>query len=431
MTLGLLILLVVFTTLLVIQTPIAFVIGVATIAGAWALGYENVVITIGRDLAGGLDNFALLAIPFFILAGELMGAGGLARRLIDFAAAIAGRFRGGLPLVNTLTCMFFGAISGSATAAVSSIGSTMIPEMNRKGYPKDFNIAVTVSSATTGLLIPPSNVMIVYAVVASNVSIGALFLAGILPGVLMGVLIMAACLVLTRNRPNGATTSAAPPLISSTARALPSLMLVFFVLGGILGGIFTATEASAVAVLWAFLLGAVFYREIPLKMLPRLVLNAGRTTGIVMLLIATSLAMSRLLTTEQIPMEVSSALLGLSRDPTVIMLTIVLILLLVGTFMDMTPAILVFTPIFLPVAAGLGVHPVHFGVLMIANLCIGLCTPPVGSCLFLGCTVGGSNIMSVSRAMLPFYAVMIAGMLVIVYVPSISMWLPRLLGMVR
>jgi tripartite ATP-independent transporter DctM subunit len=303
--------------------------------------------------------------------------------------------------------------------------------MNRKGYPKDFNIAVTVSSATTGLLIPPSNVMIVYAVVASNVSIGALFLAGILPGVLMGVLIMAACLVLTRNRPNGATTSAAPPLISSTARALPSLMLVFFVLGGILGGIFTATEASAVAVLWAFLLGAVFYREIPLKMLPRLVLNAGRTTGIVMLLIATSLAMSRLLTTEQIPMEVSSALLGLSRDPTVIMLTIVLILLLVGTFMDMTPAILVFTPIFLPVAAGLGVHPVHFGVLMIANLCIGLCTPPVGSCLFLGCTVGGSNIMSVSRAMLPFYAVMIAGMLVIVYVPSISMWLPRLLGMVR
>jgi tripartite ATP-independent transporter DctM subunit len=430
MSLGLLILIVVFATLLVSQTPVAFVIGVATIASAWALGYENVLVTVGRDMAGGLDNFALLAIPFFILAGELMGAGGLARRLIDFAAALVGRFRGGLAMVNVLTCMFFGAISGSATAAVSSIGSTLIPEMNRKGYPKDFNIAVTASAATTGLLIPPSNVMIVYAVVASDVSIGALFLAGIVPGILLGLLIMAACVLLSGSGHQRTATDTVPPLPRSAVRALPSLLLVFFVLGGILGGIFTATEASAVAVLWAFMLTVVIYREIPLKQLPHLVLNAGRTTGIVMLLIAASLAMSRLLTTEHVPLMVSNALLALSTNPMVIVLTMIVILLVVGTFMDMTPAILVFTPIFLPVAAGLGIHPVHFGIFMIANLCIGLCTPPVGTCLFLGCSVGHSNIVSVSRAMLPFYAVMTMGMLLIAYFPSFSLWLPRLFGLV-
>ena len=431
MSLGLLILLVVFVTLLLLQTPIAFVIGVSTVLAAWALGYENVMITVGRDLAGGLDSFALLAIPFFILAGELMGAGGLARRLIDFAAALVGRFRGGLALVNTLTCMFFGAISGSATAAVSSIGSTLIPEMNRQGYPKDFNIAVTASAATTGLLIPPSNVMIVYAVVASNVSIGALFLAGIVPGILVGLLIMGACLILSGTGRYGTAADTVPPLVRSALRALPSLLLVLFVLGGILGGIFTATEASAVAVLWAGGLSVLIYREIPLRALPGLILRAGRTTGTVMLLIAVSLAMSRLLTTEHVPLSVSNALLALSQNPVMTLLTIIIILLVVGTFMDMTPAILVFTPIFLPVVTELGVHPVHFGIVMIANLCIGLCTPPVGTCLFLGCSVGQSNILAVSRAMLPFYAAMTLGMLLIAYIPALSLWLPRLFGLVR
>jgi tripartite ATP-independent transporter DctM subunit len=431
MSVGLAILIVVFVALLLLETPIAFVIGIASVLAAFALGYEQVLVSVARDLGNGLDNFALLAIPFFILAGDLMGAGGLARRLIDLAAAIVGRFKGGLALVNTLTCMLFGAISGSAAAAVSSIGSTLIPEMNRKGYPKDFNIAVTVSAATTGLLIPPSNVMIVYAVVASNVSIGALFMAGIVPGVLVGLMLMAVCLILSRARGYGATATASPPLLRSAARAFPSLLLIVFVLGGILGGIFTATEASAVAVLWAFLLSVVFYREIPLLALPGVLLRSARTTGIVMLLVAASQVMSRILTQEQVPQVVSHALLALSQNPLLILLTINLILLIVGTVMDMTPAILVFTPIFLPVAISLGLDPVHFGIVLIANLCIGLCTPPVGTCLFLGCSVGKSNIVAVSRAMLPFYAAMVLALLLITYVPSFSLWLPKAIGVLK
>ncbi|MBA4146537.1 MAG: TRAP transporter large permease [Verrucomicrobia bacterium] len=428
---GILILVVVFAALLLLQTPIAFVIGIAAVLAAFALGYDSVLLSVARDLGNGLDSFALLAIPFFILAGDLMGAGGLARRLIDFAAALVGRTRGGLALVNTLTCMFFGAISGSAAAAVSSIGSTLIPEMNRNGYPKNFNIAVTVSAATTGLLIPPSNVMIVYAVVATNISIGALFMAGIVPGILIGFLIMVVCVILSGSNNYGSALGTVPPLFRSAVRAFPSLLLIVFVLGGILGGIFTATEASAVAVLWAFLLGVIFYREIPLKALPQVLLKSGRTTGIVLLLVAASLAMSRILTQEQVPQMVSNALLGLSNNPLLILLTINLILLVVGTFMDMTPAILVFTPIFLPVAIQLGIDPVHFGIILIANLCIGLCTPPVGTCLFLGCSVGRSNIMSVSRAMLPFYGAMVVGLLLITFIPWLSLWLPKLLGLLK
>jgi tripartite ATP-independent transporter DctM subunit len=431
MTLGLGILLVLFLVLLLLETPVAFVIAVASVLAAWGLGYESVLAGVARDLVNGLDSFALLAIPFFILAGDLMGAGGLARRLIDFAAALVGRFNGGLALVNTLTCMLFGAISGSASAAVSSIGSTLIPEMNRNGYPKDFNIAVTACAATTGLLIPPSNVMIVYAVSASNVSIGSLFMAGVLPGILIGLCIMGVCLFLSGRGGYGAGLTKTPPIAESTWRALPSLLLVIFVLGGILGGIFTATEASAVAVLWAFLLSVVFYREIPLKKLPSIIINSGRTTGIVMLLVGASQVMSRILTQEQVPQAVSDALLGLSSNPIMILLTINLILLLVGTVMDMTPAVLVFTPIFLPVAIALGVDPVHFGIILIANLCIGLLTPPVGTCLFLGCTVGRSNIMSVSRAMIPFYIAMVGSLLLITYVPWISLWLPKLTGTLK
>lgn len=428
---GLAILVVSFAALLILGTPIGFVIGLSSIFAAWALGYTDVMMSVARDLGNGLDNFALLAIPFFVLAGDLMGAGGLARRLIDLASALIGRLPGGLGLVNTLTCMLFGAISGSSAAAVSSIGSTMIPEMQRAGYPRNFSISVTVASATTGLLIPPSNVMIVYAVVASNVSVGALFMAGVVPGVLVGIALMTTCFILSVRGGFGRSSGVTPPpVVRSTTRALPSLLLVVFVLGGILGGVFTATEASAVAVLWAFLLGVVFYREIPVRALPGIVLGSARTTGIVMFLVAASQVMSRILTQEQVPQAVSDALLGLSDNPLVILLTINLILLVVGTFMDMTPAVLVFTPIFLPVAASLGLDPVHFGILLIANLCIGLCTPPVGTVLFLGCSVGRSDVLSVSRAMLPFYVAMFVALMAITYVPELSLWLPRLLGLV-
>jgi tripartite ATP-independent transporter DctM subunit len=434
---GLAILIVVFGALLALGTPIAFVIGISSVLAAWALGYTDVLLTVARDMSNGLDNFALLAIPFFILAGDLMGAGGLARRLIDLAAAIVGRFRGGLGLVNTVTCMLFGAISGSSAAAVSSIGSTLIPEMNRNGYPQNFNIAVTVSAATTGLLIPPSNVMIVYAVVASNISVGALFMAGVLPGMVVGLGIGAMCVALSvaggygRARGRDAAAVALPPFVRSAVRAFPSLLLIVFVLGGILGGIFTATEASAVAVLWALLLGVGFYREIPVRALPALLVRSARTTGIVMLLVGSSQVMSRILTQEQVPATVSHALLGLSDNPLMILLTINIILLIVGTFMDMTPAVLVFTPVFLPVALTIGMDPIHFGIVLIANLCIGLCTPPVGAVLFLGCSIGKSDIMSVSRAMIPFYVVMVAALMLITYVPWLSLWLPRAIGVMR
>ncbi|MCU0752703.1 MAG: TRAP transporter large permease [Akkermansiaceae bacterium] len=431
MSIGLAVLLVVFAVLLLLNTPVAIIIGVATVMAAWALGHDAVIITMAREMANGLDSYPLLAIPFFVLAGDLMGSGGLARRLIDLAASLVGRFRGGLALVNTLTCMLFGAISGSSLAAISSVGGTLIPEMNRKGYGRDFNIALTATAATTGLLIPPSNVMIVYAVVASNVSIGALFLAGVFPGILVGLLIMTTALVHCIKRGYGGSAAAIaelPKFRSALWRATPSLLLVFFVLWGILGGVFTATEASAVAVVWAFALAVICYREIPFSALPALIIGSARTTGVVLLLVAASQAMSRLLTREQVPQLVSETLLGFSADPLTILITINLILLVVGIFMDMTPAVLVFTPIFLPVATGLGMDPIHFGILMIANLCIGLCTPPVGTCLFLGCSVGNSNIARVSMAMIPFYLAMIAGLAAITAWPALSLWLPKALG---
>ncbi|MFV0336651.1 MAG: TRAP transporter large permease, partial [Chthoniobacterales bacterium] len=326
--------------------------------------------------------------------------------------------------------MLFGAISGSAVAAVSSIGSTLIPEMNRKGYDRDFNIAVTASAATTGLLIPPSNIMIVYALVAGNVSVAALFFAGILPGVLMGLGIMGVAFLLCKTRGYGKIESNSanqPRLGTSFLGAFPSLLLIIIVLGGILGGIFTATEASAIAVLWSFLLGVLFYREIKISQLGSIVLRAAKTTGIVLFLVASSYAMSRLLTQEQVPQQVSAGLLNLSQNPILILLIINATLLVVGVFMDMTPAVLIFTPIFLPIMISLGIDPVHFGIIMIANLSIGLLTPPVGTCLFVGTGVGGSNIIRVSRAMLPFYIVMIAVLLLITYCAQVSLFLPQLL----
>ncbi|ADE53479.1 TRAP transporter large permease [Coraliomargarita akajimensis] len=424
------IMLVCFVALLCLRVPIAFVLGAVTVVTAIALDYNNISLTIASDLANGIDSFALLAIPFFILAGELMGSGGLARRLIELATVLVGRLPGGLALVNTLTCMLFGAISGSSVAAVSSIGGTLIPEMNRKGYDRDFNIAVTASAATTGLLIPPSNIMIVYALVAGNVSVAALFLAGILPGVVIGSGIMLVAFILCKTRGYGkrsdADTAEQPSILHALLGAFPSLLLIVIVLGGILGGIFTATEASAIAVLWAFLLGVVFYREIKPAELIGITLRASRTTAVVLFLVASSYAMSRLLTQEQVPQQVSAALLELSQNPILILLIINLTLLAVGVFMDMTPAVLIFTPIFLPIGISLGIDPVHFGIIMIANLCIGLLTPPVGTCLFVGAGVGKSDIVRVSRAMLPFYFVMVAALLLITYWAPLSMTLPNL-----
>lgn len=432
MDLQVLILLLSFVALLLLNVPVAVCIGVATVLTMYSLGEVPTAYITAQRVSTGISSFPLLAIPFFILAGVLMGAGGMARRLMDFASALVGGFHNGLSYVNTITCMLFGAVSGSAVAAVSSIGTFMIPEMERAGYKREYSVALTTTSATTGLLIPPSNVMIVYAVVAGNVSIAALFMAGIIPGVLIGLSLMAAAWWTQRGKltakPGHAT---AGEMFRQFLRAIPSIALIFIVLGGILGGVFSATEASAVAALYALILGVVFYREVRIKDLPGILLQSAKTTAIVMFLVGASQAMSWVLSYEMIPQAVSEAMIALSDSPLVILLIINVLLLLVGVFMDMTPAIVIFAPIFLPVVAGFDMHPVHFGIILIANLCIGLCTPPVGTCLFVGCGVGGTTIARVMRPLMPMFLAMLIGLMLITYVPALSLWLPELLGQIK
>ena len=428
MDIQIIILVVGFIVLLAMDVPIAIAIGLATMLTMLSLGDVRTCDTIAQRMSSGIGKFPLLAIPFFILAGILMGEGGMARRLIDFASALVGRFAGGLSYVSTLACMMFGAISGSATAAVSSIGAFMIPEMTKKGYDLNFSVAVTTTSATTGLVIPPSNIMIVYAVV-TNVSVASMFLAGVLPGIVIGLAIMAVSVLFSVRRGYGALGKApAEEIFRTFWGALPSLLLIVIVLAGILGGVFSATEAAAIAVLYAFILAVFVYREVKVTELPRIFLQCGITTAMIMLLIGTSQGMSWILAYQSIPQNVSAALLGLSDNPIIILLIINAVLLFVGTFMDMTPAVLIFTPIFLPVVVGLGMDPVHFGIVMIVNLCIGICTPPVGTCLFVGCAVGKTSIAEVTRPMIPFFIAMIAALVLITYWPALSMWLPELFG---
>lgn len=426
-----LLLVLVFALLLIMDVPIAVSIALATFVAVLAEGTDPTVL-VASKMANGVNSFALLAIPFFILSGHLMGRGGMARRLIDFAGALVGFLPGGLAYVNTLTCMLFGSISGSAAAAVSSVGGFMIPEMNRKGFSKEFNVAVTTTAATTGLMIPPSNIMIVYSVAAGSVSIAAMFMAGVLPGILSGLCIMAVCGYFAyRNGYPCEERSSLGEILVSFKRAILSLLLIIIVMGGILGGVFTATEAAAIAVVYAFFLSVVVYREVKFKDLKELLLKTGITTSVVMLLIGASSGMSWIMTMANIPQTISSGLLGLWDSPFLILLSINVLLLMVGTFMDMTPAVLIFTPIFLPVAISLGMHPVHFGIMLIANLCIGLCTPPVGSCLFIGCGVGKTSIARVTRTMIPFFLAMIAALLITTYVPRLSLWLPVTTGQIK
>ena len=433
-----LVLVVSFFTLLVMNAPVAVAIAGSSLLAICAHG-GDAGFTVAQRMANGVNSFPLLAIPFFILSGYLMGRGGLARRLIDFAALFVGKLPGGLSYVNVFTCMLFGSISGSAAAAVSSIGGFMIPEMNKEGYDRDFNVAVTATAATTGLLIPPSNCMIVYSVAAGSVSIAAMFMAGILPGIAVGLCIVVASAILCLRHGYGkklaaavGQTQAARPQYTHWQicwRAIPSLLLVVVIIGGILAGVFSATEAAAIAVLYAFLLSCVFYREIPFRELPGICLQTGLTTAVVMLLIAASSAMSWIMTVANIPQSVSQALLGLSNNPVVVLLTINVLLLVVGTFMDMTPAILIFTPILLPVVRELGMSDIQFGIVLIANLCIGLCTPPVGTCLFIGCGVGKTTIAQVTVKALPFFLAMVVALMLITFIPWLSQGIPQLCGL--
>ncbi|MFB6249436.1 MAG: TRAP transporter large permease [Salinibacter sp.] len=427
--LPVLILLGVFVVTLAIGVPVAFCLGLSTTAALLVgIGPVAVVTTVAQRMAASLNSFPLLAIPFFILAGELMNRGGMAQRLVDFAKGLVGTLPGGLAYVNVVASMLFGAISGSAAAAASAVGGFMAPQMAEEGYDKSFSAAVNSTAATTGLLIPPSNILIVYSLASGGVSIAALFLAGYLPGLLVGLGLMAVAGYWSFRADY--PTSERLPLRTVLWRfldALPSLFMLIVVIGGIVAGIFTATEAAAVAVLYALLL-AFTYRAIGVGELPDILLSTVRTTAIVMLLIATSIALSWMLSFENIPQIISEGLLGLTESRIAILLLMNLILLVVGTFMDMTPAVLIFTPLFLPIATSLGIDPVHFGMILVLNLCVGICTPPVGTVLFVGAAVGDTTISRMIRPMLPLYGAMVAALLLVTFFPSISLWLPALFG---
>lgn len=418
-----------FLLLLITGVPVAYCIGISSVITLLLnISLLPALTTFAQRMATGLDSFTLLAIPFFVLSGQLMNQGGIARRLIDLAKALVGRLPGGLAYVNVLACMLFGAISGSAVAATSAIGTIMSPRMKEEGYTPEYGAAVNITSSTTGLIIPPSNILIVYSLASGGTSIAALFLAGYVPGILVGLLLMVvAGYVAYRHRYGLNKKAGQGSLIMKLLDALPSLLLLVVVIGGIIAGIFTATEASAIAVLYTLVLTGI-YREITLKDLPGILLKAVSTTSVVMLLIATSMGMSWVMSFEHIPQNVSMALLNLSENPIVILLVINAILLFVGTFMDMTPAVLIFTPIFLPVVTEIGMDPVQYGIMMILNLCVGVCTPPVGTALFVGCSVADISITKVIKPILPFYLVMIVTLLLVTFIPGLALWLPEVFG---
>jgi tripartite ATP-independent transporter DctM subunit len=425
------VLLLVFAVLLAAGVPIAFTLGLAAFAAlAVSLDPGSASTVLAQRLATGLDSFALLAIPFFILSGNLMNRGGIAARLVDLAKVIVGRLPGGLAYVNVLANMLFGAVSGSAAASAAANGGFMAPLMKREGYDRDFGAAVNISSAVTGLLIPPSNVMVVYSLASGGVSIAALFVAGYVPGILLGLVLMVVGGMIAQRRgyPVGERIGAAPAWRILRA-ALPCLALVLVVMGGIILGWFTPTEASAVAVLYTFILAVLVYREVKWRDLPRLVTDSAATTAVVLLLIGASMGLSWVMSSANLPQAVTSLLLGLTEDKLLLLLLINVLLLLVGTFMDMTPAVLIFTPILLPVVQKFGMDPIHFGLMMIFNLCIGLCTPPVGSVLFVGCSVARTTLRNVLRPLLPFFAAMVIVLLLVTYVPALSLWLPSVLGL--
>jgi tripartite ATP-independent transporter DctM subunit len=419
-----------FAFLLFLGVPVSFSIGIATITTMLlSISSGPALTTVAQRMATGLDSFALLAIPFFILSGQLMNRGGIARRLIAFARVLVGRFPGGLAFVNIMAAMLFGSISGSAVASSAAIGGFMVPMMKKEGYDLNYSAAVNITSATTGLIIPPSNVLIVYSLASGGVSIGALFVAGYFPGIIIGLslMVVAGVIAYRRKYPIGQKIN----LKDAGLRfldAVPSLFLIILVIGGIVAGYFTATEASAIAVLYTLILSVLIYREVKWKELPKILLNSASTTAIVMLLIGVSMGMSWIISYENIPQNISAALMAISDSRVIILLIINLFLLLVGTFMDITPAVLIFTPIFLPVVVQLGVNPIHFGIIMVLNLSIGLCTPPVGSVLFIGCGIAGTSIAKVLKPLLPLFIAMILSLLLVTFIPEISLFLPRLFG---
>lgn len=415
-----------FALLLVCRIPISFAMLLATLGSALITGTNFSVLV--RQMVDGANSFSLLSIPFFIVMGEFMSAGGISEKIVNLANLAVGRFRGGLAYVNVLDSMFFGGISGSAVADVSSLGTIVIPMMVRQGYDEDFAVGLTVTTACQGVLIPPSHNMVIYALAAGGVSIGSLFMAGLLPGIALGCGMILMCALMARRYsfPKGTGVEKGQAGRVLKEGVLPMLTLVIIMVGTG-AGVFTATEASAIACVYTMVLAMAVFRTVRLRDVGTVIRSSLKTLAIVMTLLATAKAFAYMMTELRIPAAISAGLLSVTDNRYILLLIINALLLLLGCFMDMAPLITIMTPILLPVVTTVGVDPVHFGVIMIFNLAVGLCTPPVGSALFVGCAIGRTPIERTAKNMLPLYAVMVIVLLLVTYIPSISLLLPRLL----
>ncbi|HFW2846901.1 TPA: TRAP transporter large permease [Salmonella enterica subsp. enterica serovar Typhimurium] len=420
----------VFVVLLAMGAPIGICIVIASFSTMMlVLPFDISMFATAQKMFSSLDSFALLAVPFFVLSGVIMNSGGITARLVNFAKLFTGKLPGSLSYTNIVGNMMFGAISGSAIAASTSIGGVMVPMSAREGYDRGFAAAVNIASAPTGMLIPPTTAFILYALASGGTSIAALFAGGLVAGVLWGVGCMLVTLVVAKRRNYRVFFTVQKGMALKVAvEAIPSLLLIVIIVGGIVQGIFTAIEASAIAVVYTLLLTMVFYRTLKIKDLPSILLQTVVMTGVIMFLLATSSAMSFSMSITNIPAALSDMILGISANKLVILLVITVFLLIIGAFMDIGPAILIFTPILLPIMAKLGVDPVHFGIIMIYNLAIGTITPPVGSGLYVGASVGKVKVEEVIKPLLPFYGAIIGVLLLITYIPEITLFLPRLLG---
>ena len=423
---------IVFGVLLFLGVPISVSIIVSSIVTVMStLSWDQITFITMQKMNSGVESFSLLAIPLFILAGNIMNNGGIAKRLIAFAQLFVGRIPGNLAQANILGNMLFGALSGSSVAAASAMGGCISPSEKEQGYDPAFSAAANIASAPTGLLIPPTSAFIVYSTVAGGVSISTLFMAGYVPGILMGIGCMAVAFVMAKRAGMKATGRDKSKSIGKIVwDAIPSLLLILIVIGGIVSGIFTATEGAGVAVLYCLIL-SVIYRNLTLKGFMKILLDSAKTSGIILFLISASSAMSFVMAYAGIPAAISNALMAVSNNKYVIFLLMNIILMVVGMFMDITPAILIFTPIFLPIAQSLGMSDIQFGVMLIFNMCLGNITPPVGSVLFVGCGIGGVSIEKVTPKLIPYFAVLFALLLLVTYVPALSLGIPSLMGLIK
>lgn len=421
---GLLILMLVFGIGVIIGMPVAFAMGIAAATTFWFEGFP-MLLTFQRATAG-VAVFSLLAIPFFVLAGEIMLHGGIAARLVRLASALVGHFKGGLAMVNIFSSMLFGGISGSAVADISALGSILVPVMKERGYRPDFAVNVTVTSSIAGIVIPPSHNMIIFAVAAGGgLSVSQLFLAGVVPGILMCISLAVAAYMLSVKHNYPSEPFPGWREVARTAKgAVPGFMTAVIIVGGTLSGVFTVTESGAFGAIYAIVLTTVFYRSLTWEKFLQAITGTVRTTAMVMILIAFASSFAYLLALYQVPTRLSETLVLVSDNPIIILLMINVILLILGMIMDMAALILICTPIFLPIATGLGMDPTQFGIMMLMNLGLGLCTPPVGTCLFVGCAVGKIKIEEAMKSIWPFYLAILAALILVTYVPAISLWLP-------